>query len=183
MKEINKQRKDYLSWDEYFMGIAKLSAMRSKDPSTQVGACIVSKDNRILSIGYNGAPNGFDDIYFPWDREGDYLDTKYPYVCHAELNAISNYRGNKKDFEGAKLYVTLFPCNECTKLIIQNGIKEIIYSCDKYAHLPSYIAAKRMLDKCGVKYRYFDLDYDVEIKAGQIIKKVNNQKIKARVKE
>ena len=123
MKEFNKQRLDYLSWDEYFMGVAELSAMRSKDPSTQVGACIVSADNRILSIGYNGAPNGFEDKYFPWDREGEFLNTKYPFVCHAELNAISNFRGNKKDLEGAKLYVTLFPCNECTKLIIQNGIK------------------------------------------------------------
>ena len=123
MKEVNKQRMDYLDWDEYFMGVAELSAMRSKDPSTQVGACIVSADNRILSIGYNGAPNGFEDKYFPWDREGDFLATKYPFVCHAELNAISNFRGNKKDLEGAKLYVTLFPCNECTKLIIKNCIK------------------------------------------------------------
>ena len=114
MKEINKQRLDYLDWDEYFMGIARLSAERSKDPSTQVGAGIVSSDNRILSIGYNGAPNGFEDKYFPWDREGEFLNTKYPFVCHAELNAISNFRGNKKDLEGAKLYVTLFPCNECT---------------------------------------------------------------------
>ena len=132
MKTINKQRTDYLTWDEYFMGIAYLSSLRSKDPSTQVGACIVSEDNRILSIGYNGAPNGFEDKCFPWDREGEFLDTKYPFVCHAELNAISNFRGNKKDLEGAKLYVTLFPCNECTKLVVQNGIKEIIYLSDKY---------------------------------------------------
>ena len=104
MKEVNKQRTDYLTWDEYFMGIAKLSALRSKDPSTQVGACIVSNDNRILSIGYNGAPNGFEDKFFPWAREGDFLKTKYPFVCHAELNAISNFRGNKKDLVGAKLY-------------------------------------------------------------------------------
>ena len=134
VKELNKQRKDYLTWDEYFMGVAYLSSLRSEDPSTQVGACIVSKDNRILSIGYNGAPNGFEDKCFPWDREGEFLDTKYAYVCHAELNAISNFRGNKKDLEGAKLYVTLFPCNECTKLVIQNGIKEII------------------LEECGVKF-------------------------------
>lgn len=152
MKEINKQRESYLTWDEYFMGIACLSAKRSKDPSTQVGACIVSKDNRILSIGYNGAPNGFEDKYFPWDRDGDYLETKYPFVCHAELNAISNFRGNKKDLEGAKLYVTLFPCNECTKLIIQNGIKEIIYLSDKYGHTEGTIASKMMLDKCNVKF-------------------------------
>ena len=103
-----EKRKDYLSWDEYFMAIAKLSAMRSKDPSTQVGACIVSSDNRILSIGYNGAPNGFDDEKFPWGREGGILDTKYPYVCHAEMNAILNFRGSKKDLEDSKIYVDLF---------------------------------------------------------------------------
>ena len=107
----NKKRADYISWDEYFMSIAKLSAKRSKDPSTQVGACIVSNDNRILSIGYNGAPNGFDDDKFPWAREGENLETKYPYVCHAEMNAILNYRGSKKDLENAKIYVDLFPCN------------------------------------------------------------------------
>ena len=152
MKEINKQRKDYLTWDEYFMGIACWSALRSTDPSTQVGACIVSSDNRILSIGYNGAPNGYEDKYFPWDRTGDYLKTKYPFVCHAELNAISNFRGNKKDLEGAKLYVTLFPCNECTKLVIQNGIKEIIYLSDKYKETDGVKASKIMLDECGVKY-------------------------------
>lgn len=152
MKEINKQRNDYLTWDEYFMGIAYLSTLRSKDPATQVGACIVSSDNRILSIGYNGAPNGFADKYFPWDREGDFLNTKYPFVCHAELNAISNFRGNKKDLEGAKLYVTLFPCNECTKLIIQNGIKEIIYLSDKYKDTDGVKASKLMLEECGVKY-------------------------------
>lgn len=152
MKEMNKQRLDYLDWDEYFMGIARLSAERSKDPSTQVGACIVSSDNRILSIGYNGAPNGFEDKYFPWNREGEFLNTKYPFVCHAELNAISNFRGNKKDLEGAKLYVTLFPCNECTKLIIQNGIKEIIYLSDKYQHTEGTKASKMMLEKCNVKF-------------------------------
>lgn len=151
MKELNKQRTDYLDWDEYFMGIACLSALRSKDPSTQVGACIVSKDNRILSIGYNGAPNGFEDKFFPWDREGDFLNTKYAYVCHAELNAISNFRGNTKDLEGAKLYVTLFPCNECTKLIIQNGIKEIIYLSDKYSKTDGTKASKITLKQCGVK--------------------------------
>lgn len=127
-----KKRKDYLSWDEYFMAIAKLSSMRSKDPSTQVGACIVSDDNRILSIGYNGAPNGFDDDNFPWDREGEQLETKYPYVCHAELNAVLNYRGSRREFEGARVYVYLFPCNECAKILAQAGVKEIIYLCDKY---------------------------------------------------
>lgn len=152
MKEINKQRTDYLTWDEYFMGIACLSALRSKDPSTQVGACIVSSDNRILSIGYNGAPNNWEDKYFYWDREGEVLDTKYPFVCHAELNAISNYRGNKKDFENAKIYVTLFPCENCTKLIIQNGIKEIIYLSDKYKDTDGVKASKIMMDNCGIKY-------------------------------
>ena len=157
MKKVNKQRKDYLSWDQYFMGVAKLSAMRSKDPSTQVGACIVGDDNRILSIGYNGTPNGFDDRDFPWEREGAPLETKYLYVCHAEMNAILNYRGSRKELENAKIYVDLFPCNECAKLIIQSGIKEVIYLSDKYAHLDSFIASKKLLDSCGVKYRQIEL--------------------------
>ena len=152
MKEVNKERKEYLSWDEYFMGVAKLSALRSKDPSTQVGACIVSSDNRILSIGYNGAPNGYEDKYFPWDREGLALETKYLYVCHAEMNAILNFRGNKKDLEGAKVYVDLFPCNECAKMIIQSGIKKVIYLSDKYKDQDNFIASKRLFDACGVEY-------------------------------
>ena len=152
MKEVNKQRKEYLSWDEYFMSIAKLSALRSKDPNTQVGACIVSDDNRILSIGYNGAPNGYEDKFFPWDREGNPLDTKYLYVCHAEMNAILNFRGSKKDLEGAKIYVDLFPCNECAKMIIQSGIKKVIYLCDKYKDQDNFIASKRLFDECGVSY-------------------------------
>ena len=163
MKNINKQRKDYLSWDEYFMAIARLSAMRSKDPSTQVGACIVGLDNRILSIGYNGAPNGFEDKKFPWDRQGDMLNTKYAYVCHAEMNAILNYRGSRKDLESAKIYVDLFPCNECAKLIIQSGIKEVIYLSDKYAHTDGTIASKRLFDTCGVKYKQVKIT-DKEIK-------------------
>lgn len=157
MKEINKQRETYLSWDEYFMGVAVLSSMRSKDPSTQVGACIV-KNNRILSIGYNGTPNGFEDKFFPWGREGKFLSTKYPFVCHAEMNAISNFEGNKKDFNGSKLYVTLFPCNECAKLVIQNGIKEIIYLEDKYKDTDGVKASKIMFDTCGVKYKEFPKD-------------------------
>lgn len=155
MKELNKQRDDYLSWDEYFMGIAVLSSMRSKDPNTQVGACIVSKNNRILSIGYNGTPNGFEDKYFPWDRQGEYLETKYPFVCHAEMNAISNFKGNKKDLEDAKLYVTLFPCNDCAKLVVQNGIKEVIYLSDKYKETDGTKASKIMFNACGVKYTEF----------------------------
>ena len=150
------KRKDYISWDEYFMAIAKLSAMRSKDPSTQVGACIVSNDNRILSIGYNGAPNGFSDDEFIWSREGSNLETKYPYVCHAELNAILNYRGSKKDLENAKIYVDLFPCNECAKIIIQSGIKEVIYLSDKYNGTDGNIVSKKMLDYCGVTYRKYE---------------------------
>ena len=164
MKELNKQRKDYLSWDEYFMAIAKLSSMRSKDPSTQVGACIVGHDNRILSIGYNGAPNGFDDKVFPWDREGDMLNTKYAYVCHGEMNAILNYRGSRKDLENAKIYVDLLPCNECAKLIIQSGIKEVIYICDKYKDTDGVKASKKMLDECGVKYTQLKIDKDISIK-------------------
>lgn len=165
MKEVEKcqKREDYLSWDEYFMALAKLSAMRSKDPSTQVGACIVSEDNRILSIGYNGAPNGFSDDRFPWGREGENLDTKYPYVCHAELNAILNYRGNKKDFEKAKIYVDLFPCNECAKAIVQAGLKNVIYLCDKYANTEGNIASRRLLDECGVSYQKLNLEKKIEI--------------------
>ena len=152
---INKKRENYISWEEYFMAIAKLSAMRSKDPSTQVGACIVSNDNRILSIGYNGAPNGFDDEKFPWGREGENLDTKYPYVCHAEMNAILNYRGSKKDLESAKIYVDLFPCNECAKIIIQSGIKEVIYLSDEDDGKDTNTAAKMLFKTCGVSYRQF----------------------------
>lgn len=158
MEINNKQRKEYLSWDEFFMGVAILASERSKDPNTQVGACIVSADNRILSVGYNGTPNGFEDIYFPWDREGDELNTKYLYVVHAERNAILNYRGNIKDFEGAKLYVTMFPCNECAKEVIQVGIKDIIYLDDKYANTNGVIASKRMLDVCNVKYSKLSLN-------------------------
>ena len=154
--DVNKKRENYISWEEYFMSIAKLSAMRSKDPSTQVGACIVSNDNRILSIGYNGAPNGFSDEEFPWAREGNNLDTKYPYVCHAELNAILNYRGSKKDLENAKIYVDLFPCNECAKALIQAGIKEVIYYDDKYDGTDANIVSKKLLDTCGVTYRKYE---------------------------
>ena len=162
MKKMEK-RKGYISWDEYFMAIAKLSAMRSKDPSTQVGACIVSDDNRILSIGYNGAPNGFDDERFPWAREGNNLETKYPYVCHAEMNAILNYRGSKKDLEHAKIYVDLFPCNECAKIIIQSGIKDVIYLSDKYANSENNIASLKLFDECGVTYKQIELDGEKEI--------------------
>ena len=151
---LGKKRKDVLSWDEFFIGIAKLAAGRSKDPSTQVGACIVGQDNRILSIGYNGAPNHFDDDKFPWNRDGESTnDTKYPYVCHAELNAILNFPGSRKDLVGAKIYVDLFPCNECAKAIIQSGIKEVVYLSDKYDGTEGNLAAKHLFDNCGVIYR------------------------------
>lgn len=155
---MSSKRKDYLNWDEYFMSIVKLSAMRSKDPSTQVGAAIVSETNRILSIGYNGAPNGYHDDNFPWEREGDPLETKYMYVVHAERNAILNYRGSKRDLEGAKIYVDLFPCNECAKEIIQAGIKEVIYLSDIFKSGQEMVtASKRMFDECGVTYRKLDI--------------------------
>ena len=144
------KRQDYISWDEYFMGVSKLSGMRSKDPNTQVGACIVSVSNKILSMGYNGFPKDCSDDEFPWEREGDTLDTKYAYVTHAELNAILNYRGGS--LEGTKLYVSLFPCNECAKAIIQAGITTVVYSDDKYNGTPGNIAAKRLFDAAGVKY-------------------------------
>lgn len=160
-----KKRNNYLTWDQYFMSIAKLSSMRSKDPNTQVGACIVAADNRILSIGYNGAPNGYSDDNFPWDREGTPLETKYLFVCHAEMNAILNYRGSRKDLEGAKIYVDLFPCNECAKLIIQSGIKEVLYICDKYADTDEVKASKNLFDTCSVKYRKLNFEEkDINIK-------------------
>ena len=163
-QELNKNRKNYLTWDEYFMSVAKLSAMRSKDPSTQVGACIASNTNRILSTGYNGAPNGIEDKYFPWDREGEFLNTKDPYVCHAEMNCILSYRGDNKDLENARIYVDLFPCNECAKIIIQSGIKEVIYLCDKYADTDGVKASKKMFDACGVKYKQINIDKEITIK-------------------
>lgn len=143
------KRNNYISWIEYFMGIALLSAERSKDAGTQVGVCIVSRDNKILSLGYNGMPTGCMDDSMPWGREGDPLDTKYMYVCHAELNAILNCTGNLR---GAKIYTTLFPCNECAKAIIQSGISEVIYLSDKYADTDATIASKKMFDMVGVAY-------------------------------
>ena len=145
------KRQDYISWDEYFMGVAKLAAMRSKDPNTQVGTCIVSGDNKILSMGYNGFPKGCDDDEFPWERDGeDELNTKYPFVTHSELNAILNYRGGS--LEGAKLYVSLFPCNECAKAIIQAGIRTVVYDSDKYSSSAATRAAKKMFDSANVEY-------------------------------
>ena len=143
------KRTNYISWDEYFMGVAMLAARRSKDPNTQVGACIVSQDNIIISTGYNGMPTGSSDDEFPWERVGE--QTKYPYVVHAELNAILNANG--RDLRGSKLYVALFPCNECAKAIIQSGVREVVYLSDKYADSVATMASKRMLDAAGVAYR------------------------------
>lgn len=152
------KRKEYINWEEYFMGLALLSKERSKDPVTQVGACIVANDNRVLSLGYNGMPCGINDNDLPWGKVGEFVNTKYAYVCHAELNAILNYKGMHKELDGATIYVTLFPCNECTKAIIQTGIKKIIYYDDKY-HNSSYCeASKNMLDKAGVIYEKYKPD-------------------------
>ena len=150
------KRKDYISWDEYFMGVALLASKRSKDPNTQVGACIVDQNNVILTTGYNGFPKGCSDDEFPWDREGE--NTKYPYVVHAELNAILNASG--KDLKGARIYVDLFPCNECAKAIIQSGIKEVIYLSDKYANTSATQASKLMLTTAGVRLTQMHPDID-----------------------
>ena len=149
------KRSEYLTWDEYFMGVAMLSAGRSKDPGTQVGACIVSPTNRIMSVGYNGMPSGCSDDNYPWDREGEALKTKYLYVCHAELNAILNFRGGT--LEGCRIYTTLFPCNECAKALIQSGISEIIYMQDKYSETDSVIASKMMMKSAGVSFRKYEM--------------------------
>lgn len=146
------KRTDYISWDEYFMGVALMSAQRSKDNSSQVGACIVSKENKILSMGYNGMPLGCLDDDMPWDREGEALNTKYMYVCHAELNAILNHASGTGTLKGARIYTTLFPCNECAKALIQSGIRKVIYYEDKYADSDSVKASKRMFDLVGIAY-------------------------------
>ncbi|XP_023598754.1 deoxycytidylate deaminase isoform X1 [Trichechus manatus latirostris] len=149
-----KKRDDYLEWPEYFMAVAFLSAQRSKDPNSQVGACIVNTENKIVGIGYNGMPNGCSDDLLPWRRTAENkLDTKYPYVCHAELNAIMNK--NSADVKGCTMYVALFPCNECAKLIIQAGIKEVIFMSDKYHDSEEATAARLMFDMAGVTFRKF----------------------------
>lgn len=142
------KRENTLTWDEYFMGLAHLSALRSKDPSTQVGAAIVDENRRVVSVGYNGFPKGCSDDVFPWEREGSLLNTKYAYVVHAELNAILNA---PRSVEGCTIYVSLFPCNECAKAIIQSGIKRIVYESDKYSSTDSTIASRRMLRAAGVE--------------------------------
>jgi len=146
------KRENYLSWDEYFMSVALLSAQRSKDPNTQVGACVANEQNKIVGVGYNGFPWGCSDDELPWQRQGKFLETKYPYVCHAELNAVLN--ASSRDLRNCRIYVGLFPCNECTKVIIQAGIKEIIYLSDKYKDTDSVKASKIMLNKSpNISYR------------------------------
>lgn len=147
------KRTDYISWDQYFMGVALLSKKRSKDPNTQVGACLINQDKRIIGIGYNGFPQKLSDDEFPWEREGIFSNTKYPYVVHAEMNAILNSTQSLKD---ATLYVTLFPCHECAKMLIQAGVTEIVYYEEIYNNTESDIASKRMLEAAQVKYRLFN---------------------------
>lgn len=158
------KRTEVLSWDEYFMGLAHLSALRSKDPSTQVGACIISEDKKVIGIGYNGFPRGCNDDDFPWGREGEFLDTKYPFVVHAELNAILN---SNQDLRGCTLYVSLFPCNECAKAIIQSGIRKIVYESDKYAKTEGTIASKKMLIASGIEL--VKLPYSLKLNVEKVV--------------
>lgn len=154
------KRDNYLSWDECFIQMAHLMAERSKDPSTQAGAVVVDPNNIIVGLGYNGFPRGCEDDKLPWAREGGFLDTKYAYVVHAEENAI--YNANKET-EGCRVYCTLFPCNECVKTIIQSGIKEIVFASDKYHDTDPWIAARKMLDLAGVKYRHYQPEYTLRL--------------------
>ena len=147
------KRANVISWDEFFMRVAIAAAMRSKDPNTQVGACIAGTDHRILSVGYNGTPSGLDDDEFPWGTSNDPLHDKHSYVIHAEANAILNYRGSLKDLAGATVYVTLFPCQECAKTLVQAGIGEVVYLDDKYGDTIGGKISKKVLDSCGVTYR------------------------------
>ena len=165
-KKTNK-RKDYIGWDEYFMGVARLSSLRSKDPNTQVGACIVNRDKRIVGIGYNGMPTGCSDESLPWDRKGPFLDTKYAYICHAEMNAIMNK--NSSDLKDCTMYVDFFPCNECAKLIIQAKIKRVVYMRDKYKDEPAFIASRKLLKMANVdttqfipKRKSINISFDLE---------------------
>lgn len=142
------KRENTLTWDEYFMGLAHLSALRSKDPNTQVGAAIIDENHRVVSVGYNGFPKGCSDDEFPWSRSGGVLNSKYAFVVHAELNAILN---SPRSVSGCTIYVSLFPCNECAKAIIQSGIKRIVYESDKYADTETTIASKKMLQAAGIE--------------------------------
>ncbi len=166
---LGHKRENVLSWDESFMLHAVVAAGRSKDPNSQVGACIVGKNNRILSLGYNGAPNKWDDDQFPWDRSNeDPKDNKYPYVIHAEMNALLNYKGDHKDLEDSTVYVTLFPCHECAKCLAQAGIKRIVYLSDKYNMTDDNTMSKTCLDYCGIEYEQLNAqhqnEYEVSLK-------------------
>ena len=151
------KRSEVISWDEFFMRVAVSASMRSKDPNTQVGACLASTDHRILSVGYNGTPHGMDDDEFPWDTTEDPLTDKHNYVIHAEANAILNYRGSLRELGGAVAYVTLFPCQECAKTLVQAGIAEVVYLDDKYHDTVGAAIARSVLDHCGVTYRQIQL--------------------------
>jgi dCMP deaminase len=149
-----------LDWDQYFMSMAHLAAFRSKDPNTQVGACIVNPQKRVVGLGYNGFPHGCDDAVYSWEREGEFLETKYPYVVHAELNAILN---SIQNLAGCTIYVSLFPCNECAKAIIQSGIKKVIYESDKYTGTEGNIAAKKMFQDAGVTLEQLEHPISISI--------------------
>jgi dCMP deaminase len=154
---MTKQRENYISWDECFMRMARTIAERSKDPSTQAGAAICDMNNVVVGLGYNGFPRGIDSSSFPWDKEGEFHETKYAYVCHAEENAVYNSNGSTTR---CRIYCTLFPCNECAKTIIQNGISEVIYESDKYHDLPAFTASRRLLDAAGVSTRQYLSDWE-----------------------
>jgi dCMP deaminase len=154
------KKEPVLNWDQYFMAMAQIAAMRSKDPNTQVGACIVNPDKRVVGLGYNGFPHGCSDEHYPWEREGNFLDTKYPFVVHAELNAILNSIQNLKD---CTIYVSLFPCNECAKAIIQSGIRKVVYEQDKYNGTEANIASKRMFESAGVQLEQLNYQTKVQV--------------------
>ena len=156
---MEKPRENYISWDECFMRMAHVISERSKDPSTQAGAVIADQNNVVVGLGYNGMPRGIDGDNFPWEREGSFLDTKYAYVCHAEENAIYNSNVTTKN---CKLYCTLFPCNECAKAIIQNGITEVVFESDKYHDSEVWVASRKLLDTAGIKYRQYISKYSKE---------------------
>ena len=175
------QRENIPSWDEYFIGLAKHVAIRSKDPVTQVGAVIVASDHRILSLGYNGAPKGMSDEEMPWGKTSDNpLETKYPYVAHAEANAIANYKGSGRDLEGGSIYVTLFPCNQCAIQIVGRGIKNIYYEKIKNEDRWDVQASKRILDNAGVKYHQISHSNDIVIPVGKPAYQSENQEVKTR---
>eukprot|EP01147_Barroeca_monosierra_P005596 gene5596-8942_t len=149
------RRQNCLSKDAWYMAMAVLASKRSKDPRTQVGCVIVDGKGVIVSVGYNGFPTGCPDTELPWAKEAEsVLDTKFPYVCHAEMNAILNT--NDQSVEGCTAYSTLFPCNECAKMIIQAGIRKVVYLCNKSSGKPSAIASQKMFDMAGVEYTKFD---------------------------